>query len=75
MTQKKTAIRPSLRLSKNIVFDSLSIGTTLPIELVVSKKRAKLAFLMPLKVNFGIAAREDPLEDTERLNDARCPHY
>lgn len=36
--------------------DSLSIGTTLPIESNVSKRRAKLAFLMPL---------------TERLNNAR----
>ena len=49
-----------MRLSKNIVFDSLSIGTTLPIESVVSKKRAKLAFLMPL---------------TERLNYTRRAFY
>ena len=39
-----------------MVFDSLSIGTTLPIESVVSKKRAELAFWMPL---------------AERLNDAQ----
>ena len=39
-----------------MVFDSLSIGTTLPIESNASQKRAKLAFVMPL---------------TERLNNAR----
>lgn len=31
----------------------------------------ELDFWMPLKVNCGIAAREGPLEDTERLNDTR----
>nr|WP_297179395.1 hypothetical protein [uncultured Agathobaculum sp.] len=33
-----------MRLSKNIVFDSLSVGTTLPIESVVSKKAGKARF-------------------------------
>nr|WP_297181018.1 hypothetical protein [uncultured Agathobaculum sp.] len=56
MSYRKKPAQPALRLSKNIVFDSLSIGTTLPIELNVSKNRAKLVFLMPL---------------TERLNYER----
>ena len=47
---------PLLEAVENCVFDSLSIETTLSIELDVSQNRAKLDFGMPL---------------TERLNDAR----